>query len=258
MQGLLSIKKLLFQQYLPNTKDIAEKFYGLKDAEISNNNFSFYTSVSSVFSSKIEGEEIELDSFIKHKNFGIEFQPDYTKKTDDLYEAYQFAKNKPLNKENILEAHRILSRNILQNKFRGVYRKNNMYVLTDDGKIEYVATNPSLVEKEMEQYLSELENLISEKLQIEEVFFFASCVHLLFVKIHPMNDGNGRLGRLLEKWFVAEKLGDNAWYMQSEKWYYQNHENYYKNIRKIGLEYEQLNFEKSLDFLKMFPKSLEL
>ncbi len=41
---------------------------------------------------KIEGEEIELDSYIKHKNFGIKFLADYTKKIDDLYNAYQFAK----------------------------------------------------------------------------------------------------------------------------------------------------------------------
>src|SRR3972149_3938326 len=68
-------------------------FNKLKDAEISTRAFSFYTSVSSVFSSKIEGEKIELDSYIKHKKFGIEFLPNYTKKIDDLYNAYIFAKS---------------------------------------------------------------------------------------------------------------------------------------------------------------------
>lgn len=56
-------------------------FNALTDAEISTDTFSFYTSVSSVYSSKIEGEQIELDSYIKHKKFGVEFLPDYTKKT---------------------------------------------------------------------------------------------------------------------------------------------------------------------------------
>lgn len=258
MQNLKSIKNLFFQEYLQHQKDIVGKFYGLKDAEISTENFSFYTSVSSVFSSKIEGEDIDLDSFVKHKNFGIEFQPDYTKKIDDLYEAYQFAKENLLNKENLLSAHKILTKNILAEHLQGKFRTSNMYVLTDDGQIEYVATNPFEVENEMTKFLSELEILINENLTIEEVFFYASLVHLVFVKIHPMNDGNGRLGRLLEKWFISEKLGEKAWFLQSEKMYYQNHQNYYQNIRKLGLEYETLDYSKALDFLLMLPKSLEL
>lgn len=54
-------------------KGLQEGFDALHEADISTGTFSFYTSVSSVFSSKIEGEDIELDSYIKHKRFGIEF-----------------------------------------------------------------------------------------------------------------------------------------------------------------------------------------
>ncbi len=61
-------------------KGLQAAFDKLTDAELSTADFSFYTSVSSVYSSKIEGEDIELDSYIKHKRFGIEFLPDYTKK----------------------------------------------------------------------------------------------------------------------------------------------------------------------------------
>jgi Fic family protein len=78
---------------------------------------------------------------------------------------------------------------------------------------------------------------------------------LVFVKIHPWNDGNGRSGRLLEKWFLAEKLGSKAWFIQSEKMYYQQHQTYYKNIRILGLEYNELNYEKALSFLLMLPKT---
>ncbi len=67
-----------FQKNIPDNLSIA--FENLTDAEISTDSFSFYRYVSSVFSSKIEGEDIELDSYIKHKKFGIEFLPDYTKK----------------------------------------------------------------------------------------------------------------------------------------------------------------------------------
>jgi Fic family protein len=44
----------------------------------------------------------------------------------------------------------------------------------------------------MEKFLSDLEVLISEEMSIEEVFCYAALIHLVFVKIHPWNDGNGR------------------------------------------------------------------
>ena len=53
---------LLGEYHHQVNKDLDSLFNDLKDAEISTDSFSFYTSVSSVFSSKIEGEEIELDS----------------------------------------------------------------------------------------------------------------------------------------------------------------------------------------------------
>jgi hypothetical protein len=168
MKNLNLIKTDLLPSYLEQVKILDEDFEKLQESEISTENFSFYTSVSSVFSSKIEGEEIDLDSFIKHKNFGVEFQPDYTKKIDDLYYAYRFAQNSDLNKENILEAHKILINNILQENQQGVFRKNKMYVLTDEGKIEYVATSPFEVEKEMNLFLKDLKILLKEDLAIEE------------------------------------------------------------------------------------------
>ncbi|NCA86846.1 MAG: Fic family protein [Clostridia bacterium] len=89
-----------------------------------------------------------------------------------------------------------------------------------------------------------------------EVFFFASRIHLIFAKIHTWNDGNGRSARLLEKWFLAEKLDEKAWFVQSEKYYYRQHQHYYKNIRLLGLEYTDLDYKQSVPFLLMLPNSL--
>ena len=61
---LLEHYKSSFDQSLQKT------FAELHDSELSIETFSFYSSVSAVFSSKIEGENIDLDSFIKHKRFG--------------------------------------------------------------------------------------------------------------------------------------------------------------------------------------------
>jgi len=77
------------------------------------------------------------------------------------------------------------------------------------------------------------------------------------VKIHPFQDGNGRTARLIEKWFLIEKIGEKATLVQSEKYYYKELNDYYANIRKIGLEYEDLDYSKSLDFLLMTIKGID-
>lgn len=253
------IPEILLEDYKKNFPAALEiKFEKLCDAEISNDSFSFYTSVASVFSSKIEGEEIELNSYVKHKRFGIEFLPDYTKKIDDLYNAYSFAKENSLNEKNISEVHKLLAKNIVTIPYQGKHRIQNMFITTDDGKIEYVATLPNLVNEEMKKLYEDLEYLMSKELSFCEVFYFASMIHLVFVKIHPWNDGNGRSARLLEKWFLSEKLGEKAWFVQSEKNYYQKHKLYYSNLRSLGLEYESLDYSRALPFLEMLPQSLFL
>lgn len=254
---LLILSNDLLSEYLekaPQGLNLA--FEALKDAEISTDSFSFYTSVSSVYSSKIEGEAIELDSYVKHKKFGIEFSPDYTRKIDDLYDAYSFAKVNELNKETIAQAHSLLSKNILTKNKQGTYRTQNMYVSTPDGRIEYVAASPFELEAEMEKFYTDLTLLLKTEMSIEEAFFYSSMIHLVFVKIHPWNDGNGRSARLIEKWFLAEKLGDKAWYIQSEKMYYDQHQTYYSNISLLGLEYPTLDYTKALAFLLMLPSSV--
>jgi Fic family protein len=245
-----------FKEQAP--KNLNAAFDELKDAEISTDTFSFYTSVSSVFSSKIEGEDIELDSYIKHKKFGIEFLPDYTKKIDDLYNAYSFAKENTINKNTISTAHELLSKHIVAKHYQGKIRTQNMYVSTSDGKIEYVAADPYVVPAEMEKFYADIDVLLNQKLSTEEVFYFAAMIHLVFVKIHPWNDGNGRCARLIEKWFLAQKLGSKAWFIQSEKNYYQQHQTYYNNIRQLGLEYNELDYSKALLFLLMLSNSLNM
>lgn len=249
----------LLQKYCDSITDtFLSNYRQLIESELSIEKFSFYTSVSAVFSSKIEGEDIELDSYVKHKRFGIEFLPDYTQKIDDLYNAYQFAKKSTCNAENISVIQKILTKHILSEGKQGKVRTGNMFITTTDGRIEYVAASPFVVSTELEKLYKDLNTLLEAKLTVQEIFFFASLIHLVFVKIHPFDDGNGRSSRLIEKWFLAEKLGEKAWLIKSEKNYYANHQTYCKNIRLLGLKYEALDYLKALPFLLMLPQSLTI
>ncbi|MCU0432562.1 MAG: Fic family protein [Bacteroidia bacterium] len=247
----------LLEPYMNGFDELVQtKFEALKDSELSIDSFSFYTSVSAVFSSKIEGEPIELDSYIKHKRLGAHFLPDYTRKIDDLYDAYFFAQTNSLTPATISGAHALLTKHILQPAQQGKFRNGNMFVITSEGKIEYVAALPGQVEGEMQKFYNDLQTLLVGELAFAEVLFFASMLHLIFLKIHPFEDGNGRTARLIEKWFLAEKLGAKAWFVQSERFYYAHHQSYYNNIRVLGLEYDLLNYSSALPFLSMLPQSV--
>jgi Fic family protein len=247
----------LLETYSVQVEDKLEKeFEKLHDSDLSIETFSFYTSVSAVFSSKIEGEDIELDSYIKHKRLGAHFLPDYTRKIDDLYDAYLFAQQNKLSSTNLEQAHALLTKHILQKAQQGKFRSGNMFVVSKDGKIEYVAASPDAVKTEMKKLYADIKLLLAAELNFKEVLFFASMIHLVFVKIHPFEDGNGRTSRLLEKWFIAQKLGAKAWFIQSEKNYYDKHQTYYTNIRRLGLEYEELKYSEALQFLLMLPASI--
>jgi Fic family protein len=237
---------------------LKEQFEKLQDAKMSTDTFSFHASAASVFSNKIEGEEIDFDSYIKHKTMGTELKSGYTKKIDDLYDAYIFAKQNPLTPQNISKVHAILAQNFVAKQNLGKFRSLNMYITTDDGCIEYAAASPYRVEKEMRRFYHDIALLLSAELSIEEIFYYAAFLHLAFVKIQPWNDGNGKSARLIEKWFLARKLGEKAWFLQSEKMYYLQHQSYYENIRLLGLDYSKLDYSRALPFLLMLPKSMEL
>lgn len=254
--------KLITSRYLKTWKslldlDIQDEFSEVEQIRLEPHSFTFYTSVSVMSSSKIEGEQLEVDSFVKHKLLQIEYLPELTEKPNDLYNAYLFAQDYPLTYANFLEAHKLISAHLLPERLRGTLRKTKMLVMEHKtGRIQYEAAPLGLIEKEFEAFWTEIDELLQEPMPVEEVFYYASFIHLVFVNIHPFSDGNGRLARLLEKWFLAEKLGRSAWFIQSEKYYYKNVNTYYKNLSRLGIYYEGLDYEKSIPFLLMLPEAL--
>ncbi len=237
--------------------DIKSAFAEVKEREWTVENFRFYTAVSVMSSSRIEGEQLEVDSYVKHKMLNIEYLPNLTEKPNDLYLAYEFARDNALTLENFCKAHSIATTHLIPVSHRGVVRTGNMVIMEQQSnRIQYEAASAYIVKKEFENFWNELSELINATLSEVEVFYYAALIHLVFVKIHPFNDGNGRIARLLEKWFLANQLGDKAWYIGSEYYYYQNLQAYYNNLARVGLIYDELKYDKGLPFLLMLPNAL--
>ena len=251
--------EILTDEYLT----VYRKKYGKKlnsyfkefDKGSDSNNFDYYLESSAVYSSNIEGNTIDLNSFMNSKFLRIKKSNKEHKEIVDLIEAYKFAERYTLNEKNFLKAHGILSKHILIRSKQGIYREEKIGVF-DAGGLVYLAVEPEYVKSEIKKLFNDIKYLKQSESSLEEIFYYASMIHLILAHIHPFMDGNGRAARLAEKWFLSVKLGKIMWEIKSEKYYFENRSKYYRNIN-MGSDYYELNYNKCFPFLEMLIKSLK-
>jgi len=216
----------------------------------------FKFAYASVNSSMIEGNNINFDTYLKFVSSGMNTNSKSMREIESLKKAYEFASVHSLNKANILAAHKILSKDIVEEEYQGVIRVKDVYVF-GKGELVYTGAKADIVYAEMDKLSDDIKTLKTREMSLSEVFYYASMIHLVVVKIHPFADGNGRIARLVEKWFLAQKLGKSVWDIASEELYRTRIKSYYKNV-DIGKDYEKNDFDLCIPFLKMLPKSLEV
>ena len=218
--------------------------------------FEYLTKSSAVYSSNIEGNSIDLNSYMNYEMNKEKFKPGKEiQEIEDLIKAYKFAQKNEFNEKNLLTCHKIFSNTLLIRDKRGKYRVEQVGVFGKSGLV-YMAVEPEFLENEMKLFFEDLNELILSELNEIEVFYFASLIHLRFVHIHPFRDGNGRAARLVEKWFVATKLGYDFWRISSEEYYKNNQAKYYESI-DLGVNFYELNYDRCIGFLEMLPNCLK-
>ncbi len=230
----------------------------IKNFDFSENRggFEYLTKSSAVYSSNIEGNSIDLNSYMNYEMNKDKFKVGKEiEEIEDLIEAYEFAQNNKLNEKNFLNCHKIFSDTLLIRSKRGKYRIEQVGIFGKSG-LAYMAVEPEFINKEMQIFFQDINELISSDLNEIEVFYFASLIHLRLAHIHPFRDGNGRAARLIEKWFIVEKLGRNFWKMPSEEFYKKNQSKYYETIN-LGVNFYELDYDRCIGFLKMLPNCLK-
>lgn len=116
------------------------------------------------------------------------------------HEGYSHLKANPLSKELIQSLHKtLLSGNVRKNKttIPGEFRTDQNYV--GQGKrISYIPPVPELVDNLIDNFI-EYFNDIEDKTR---PLVRAAIMHAQFETIHPFQDGNGRVGRILIPLFL--------------------------------------------------------
>jgi len=245
-----------FAEYLKSIGNRIPELIKNFDFSESKGGFDYLTKASAVYSSNIEGNSVDLNSFMNYELSKEKFKSGKEiEEIENLIKAYEYAQKNKLTETNLLTCHKVLSETLLIKSKRGKYRIEKVGVFGKSG-IAYLAIEPEFVEKEMKLFFNQVSTLFESELTEPEIFYFASLIHLRFVHIHPFRDGNGRAARLIEKWFIAEKLGIDFWKIPSEEYYKENQKYYYETIN-LGVNFYELDYNKCLGFLEMLPNCLK-
>lgn len=223
---------------------------------------------SAVYSSQIEGSSVQVRDLEEVPSGQRDLEAEMCKgpppswwtaaenerrRVEDLREGYEFARGHALNEENLLHAHGMLSERIpgLREHEQGAYRRSGSVIRRGGtGDVIYRAAAPARIEEEMARFFEDIRALRKRHLTVRKSFYHAGLIHLVFEKIHPFADGNGRAGRLLEKWFLADRRGTKAWKVPTEEFYRKNLPHYYGGLQ-IGSTYSEMNHSRAGPFLML-------
>ena len=178
---------------------------------------------SSLFSARIEGNPIDLDNFTRTS--------DKLKKKEitNILKTITFIKSKPqeVTRQLIQKIHLLVMKNLSPQA--GKFRHEVSAIFNTAGIAVYMPPPPKMLDELISKLMFFIKNT-PEKYHLVTAFM----AHLLFEKIHPFLDGNGRVGRLL----IFAVLQNKGWsfpvFVPIEEYIDEHKDEYYYHL-DIGL-----------------------
>lgn len=156
---------------------------------------------SALYSAKIEGNSMVLEEAENLQRFDPKLQERI--EIENILSAFSYIRGQSLDVKIdlkfVLKLHAVVMKNLRPDSEIGRIRKEPNAIFNQAGIAVYVAPSPTLLPK----LLNELIAFIN---QDPETFVTvkAFLAHLIFEKIHPFEDGNGRVGRLLVQTILSK------------------------------------------------------
>lgn len=194
--------------------------------EIKNNIQRISLLKSSVFSARIEGNPLTLEDLetTKQKQRKIEI---YNILDTVCFLDRSVKANQKLAITLIKNLHLEVMKNLTMDK--GIFRKEMTAIFNQVGIAIYTTPPPEKIPVLLSHLLYYI-NSKKEKFPLLTAFIS----HLIFEKIHPFMDGNGRVGRLLIYAVLKAKNYDFGWFIPFEE-YLDNHKSDYYYYLDTGI-----------------------
>lgn len=212
---------------------------------------------AAVYSYMIDNEHIDAELYFKYQQDKNQGKDKSFIIVDDIIKAYEFAQKSALTGANILKAHKICAKNVLTAKEKGKLRKHEIVLKRENAENLFTPASINGVEGLFDWLDSDIILLQKRDLRLNIAFYYASYLHIALLHISPFAALNEVMARLVEKWFLSEKLDSRAWLIPSEEFYYYNRTVYFDNIQKMGKDFFFRNYESARDFVLMLPAALE-
>jgi Fic family protein len=206
------------------------------------------TTQEAVLSSKIEGTHVTMGEVLEiEAGGGPESQP----KRDDAEEVLNYRKamracvvemaRRPLSQQIVRAAHGLLMQGVRgRDKSPGSYRQTQNWIGKKDCPLEKASFVP-IAPEHLQNGMDEWERYVGSTAEPDALVQLA-ILHVEFEALHPFQDGNGRLGRMLIPLFLYQRklLASPDFYMSG--YLEANREEYQERLRAVSREGDWTNW----------------
>jgi len=200
------------------------------------------TTQEAVLSSKIEGTNITIGEVLEIEAGG-ESATITQPKRDDAEEVLNYRKAmqacvaemeyRPLSQDMLRAVHRLLMQGVRgRDKSPGDYRKEQNWIGAKGSPIEEASFVP-VAPEHLQQGMDDWEKYLGSTSE-PDILVQLAILHIEFEALHPFNDGNGRLGRMLIPLFLYQRrlLSSPDFYMSG--YLESNREEYHERLRGVS------------------------
>jgi Fic family protein len=149
-----------------------------------------------------------------------------------LEKVPEFAGRIPFTSKDLLEIHRIVTKETLENsRDEGVFRNRQVYVGNRiTGEVIFMPPATEQVPQLADSFLEWFNSLEAEKV---DPVIEAGITHYELVRIHPFIDGNGRTTRIMATLVFYKRGFDVKRFFALDDYYDQDRRGYYAALRKV-------------------------
>ncbi len=190
--------------------------------------------VESLYSARIEGNRTTISDYVQDKTEGKKESQTF-KEIENIEKALWFIDRcfrenpeQPINKTFLCALHKILTNELSPEKEgsynSGGYRQGNV-------SISRATYTPPLNIK-VPEYMDELINFINQPADLQDELLKVAIAHHRLVWIHPFDNGNGRMARILTYAMLKKAKFDKISLLNTAAIFCINREQYFENLAK--------------------------